>query len=291
MRRNGTRKKEHGKQFEAVFRFLSASFVCLLLACTESPYPATGQIHSAAPNDSSVVVTYVANEGVLIAQGETQVLIDGLHLPYGPNYMPTPHGTVEKILNAEAPFTSLDFVLVSHVHGDHFASSLVSQLLDSNTEVQLFTSPQVLDSLSNDTGENSFAMNYTRGIKTTRVQGGARVTIGKVDHGSEQFTWVQNLGQIVEIGGLKFLHVGDPGMGEDDLEALDILDEEIDVAILPDWFLRYLDGRRVTNKYIKAKAYIAVHVSQQEGAQARREIVKHYPGATVFTESGQQVAF
>lgn len=72
---------------------------------------------AASPSQAPIVqITYIANEGVLISSGDKQVLIDGLHREYGPEYAFLPPAEREKIETAKAPFNEIDLILVSHRH-------------------------------------------------------------------------------------------------------------------------------------------------------------------------------
>lgn len=250
-----------------------------------------------APTDTSVTVTYIANEGVLISQGETQVLIDALHKPYRVEYMHPPPALVEQMMQGTAPFNSIDMVLVSHVHWDHFDASLVASYLQRQPDVTLFAVPQVVDSVMTYVPSSAKptlrieSAPYQTGVKSTTSAGGATVTIGKITHVSERWRWIQNVGHIIEVGGLRFLHVGDPVYGEDDLKALNILSENIDVAILPSWFLTDAKGRRVIEDLIQPESLIAVHVSPHQANQVKATVDRVYPTATVFTTPLQQVTF
>ena len=75
-------------------------------------------MHEATPD--GLEITYIANEGVLIAAGDGQVLIDGLHRPYYPMYAVLPPAQRDLIETARPPFDEIDVILVSHVHRDHF---------------------------------------------------------------------------------------------------------------------------------------------------------------------------
>ncbi len=93
----------------------------------------------------SVEITYIANEGVLISAGGKQVLIDGLHREYGPEYAFLPAADREKIETAKAPFDQIDLILVSHRHLDHFHPESIGRHLQHNSKAVLVSSQQVVD--------------------------------------------------------------------------------------------------------------------------------------------------
>lgn len=259
-----------------------------LLAC---PALAFGQ------DTEPVTVTYIANEGVLISQGDTQVLIDALHNPYRPVYLHTPRALLDRMMQGTAPFTSVDVMLVSHIHRDHFDGALVAGYLQRQPEVTLFAAPQVVDSVLTYVPTSAQATTrikqatYQTGTTSSFAAGDAQITLGKIAHGSQRWHWIQNVGHIVEVGGLRFLHIGDPAYGEADFEALNILDANIDVAILPSWFLTETRGQRVIQDHIQPNALIAVHVSPAQAAEVTAKVARFYPDAKVFTTPLQAVHF
>ena len=50
------------------------------------PVIASENLSNPLPQNKSVEVRYIANEGVLISSKDKRVLIDGLHRRYGPEY-------------------------------------------------------------------------------------------------------------------------------------------------------------------------------------------------------------
>ena len=195
------------------------------------------------------------------------------------------------------PFSSVDLILISHIHKDHFDASSIAKYLNVVKDVVLFTTPQVADSVLNYLGPDNSSLDrikraqYTSGYKSEFEYKGIRVKIGKIAHGSKRWSWIQNAGHIISIGGKNFLHIGDPYFGEQDFKKLNLSEENIDVAILPVWFLTNTKGREIISNFIKPKHLIAVHVSPGDAADASRKVAKYYPNATVFTKPMQSVEF
>lgn len=238
-------------------------------------------------------VYHIANAGVLISAGDQQVLIDGLHQPYRPAYRPTPPALKAAMLAGAPPFDTIDYVLVSHIHRDHFDASDVAALLGAQPAALLVSSNQVVDSLL------AVGTHFSNQLQGVAYKAGAHVTIkkkavtiraGKVAHGSARFQWIQNLGHIVEMGGLRFLHVGDPGFGRADIKQL-VAGLQIDVALLPAWFLSEQDGRAVIDEVIKPRHLAFLHVSPGDEAKLRRLAKQHYPGARVLSKPLEEIRY
>ena len=244
-----------------------------------------------------VTVTYIANEGVLISSGSEQVLIDALHKPYNPAYLHTPPDVETRIINGTSPFDDIDVFLVSHVHKDHLDAQTLASFMSVQSEAALISSGQVIDSVltyigsDDDLRARMTRVPYETDSVSTFENNGVRVTAGKVVHGSARFRWVENLGHVIEVGGLRFLHVGDPGFGRQDIQKLLAHTDNIDVALMPSWFITEADGREVIDNVIQPQHLVVVHVTPSETGTIKRAAGEYYPEAHVFTTSMESVNF
>ena len=237
----------------------------------------------------SVEITYIANEGVLIASGGKQVLIDGLHREYQRAYAFLPDAEREKIETAKPPFDRIDLILVSHMHLDHFHSEAVGRHLQHNQKAQLVSSQQVVNEVEKNF--KGFAAIKARVTTVTppwqdRVAmktAGVDFEILGLRHGTERHAAIQNLGHIVKLGGKKILHIGDADTSLENFEKLNLDEEQIDIALLPYWFLIGSEGQTIVREHIKPKYIIAVHISPAESSKVTAEIKQNFPGAFAFT--------
>lgn len=241
----------------------------------------------------SVKITYIANEGVMISAGEKQVLIDAIHKEYYPQYLATDEAMLQKMFAKAPPFTSVDVVLASHIHRDHFHGKTIADYLKNVGTASLFATAQVLDSVrlflkdGDISKKRLISAGYKTGEKSVYEKNEIRITNFKIVHGSERYSWIENSGHLVEIAGKKILHVGDPAFGAKDIQAAGLLAEEIDVAILPYWFLINENGRAVIEEWIQPRQIVAAHIPPARNTDAIAEIKKHYPAAIIFTEPMQ----
>jgi L-ascorbate metabolism protein UlaG (beta-lactamase superfamily) len=238
---------------------------------------------------ASLEITYIANEGVLIAASGKRVLIDGLHREYKPDYAFLPPDERKKIEGAEAPFDKIDLILVSHLHLDHFHPEAIGLHLKNNPRAMLVSSDQIVDSLSKDFKAfedvkgrvERITPKWKEKVKV-KVAGVELVVLG-LRHGNKQHHWIQNLGHIVKIGDKKLLHLGDAETSVENFQSFALEREQIDVAFIPYWFLLYSDGQKIVRDYIKPKHIIAVHISPAEADEAAKRIRAAFPEATSFT--------
>ncbi len=254
--------------------------------------------------EEAVEITYIANEGVFIRAGAKQVLIDALHKPYRPAYLSTPPEIEALIMAGAAPFDDVDFLLVSHIHKDHFDAGMVADYLSRQSDVSLFTSGQVIDSvltharmkdderiIEEARRKNMVTVPYVDTASSKMERNGIHVTAGKVAHGSERFRWVENLGHVIQMEEHSMLHVGDPGFGREDIAQLLSSTGTIDIALLPSWFVTEEEGREVIDNIIQPAHLVIVHVSPDAVNAVQRAVDMHYPAATVFSKPMQRVQF
>lgn len=241
------------------------------------------------PEGATLEVTYIANEGVLIAAGSTQVLIDGLHRQYRPSYPFLPDPYREQIETAQAPFDEIDVILVSHTHLDHFHPESVARHLRHNLGAALVSSEQVVKEIEALPEHSSIRTRITTVTpplkqKVTTIVGGVRVELLGIGHGTGRNATVQNLGHIVALGRKKVLHIGDASTEDATIfDALNLDEEGIDVAFLPVWFLTGEEGAAIVREHIKPKNIVAIHMPAENPQPAIARMKERFPGAVAFT--------
>ena len=246
--------------------------------------------------DVSAKVTYIANEGVLIESGGKKVLIDGLHRFYNKAYSFPPDDLRDKLEGAKAPYDDLDLILVSHLHGDHFHPKSVALHLE-NSKTILATSNQIIDEIKKDSENFEKFENQIKPIshewkKSSKENfGDVKVKFLGLRHGSERFKWIENLGHLIEVGGKKYLHLGDADMTTENFSSFKLSEEKIDVAFIPYWYLLSKDGRQLVKNQFAPKHIIAVHVSPRDAKSVTKELTSYYPNITVFTKTLETKSF
>jgi L-ascorbate metabolism protein UlaG (beta-lactamase superfamily) len=113
----------------------------------------------------SLQVTYVANEGFLIASGEDKVLIDALQSGGIEEYLAPSPSTLDELQRARGSFRGVDLVLVSHRHVDHFDPAVVARHVESNADARLISTSQMVgpvrDRLSSDAARDVWSRRPT----------------------------------------------------------------------------------------------------------------------------------
>ncbi len=219
----------------------------------------------AAAQATEIEVTYLANEGFLIAAGEGKVLIDAL-FPGIAGY-PRLSGQLKADLEAaRPPFDGVDLVLATHHHRDHFGPREVARFLAASGATFVSTQ-QALERLQEAAGEmppeaEIAALGASPGGSTRLSAAGISVRTLDLHHGRDRDPPVQNLGFLIDIEGFKILHIGDTEITEEEARPLRLSEEQIDLALLPVWFLTEARWRPVVDRQIRPARVVAMHLAE-----------------------------
>jgi L-ascorbate metabolism protein UlaG (beta-lactamase superfamily) len=247
--------------------------------------------------NSRLTVTYIANEGVLISSGQKQVLIDGLHREYKPDYAFPPEALLGSLEFARPPYNQIDMLLVTHIHLDHFHPRSVGLHLKNNPSAILVSSEQVAESLKKEFGRlgeiEARVRRVTPQWKTNIALNAAGINLKVLGlrHANPQFSWIQNLGYLIEINGKKLLHIGDADMTDENFSSFRLSQEGIDIAFIPYWYMLSDKGRSLVREQIRPKQIVAVHISPAEAESMAEQIRKVFPEAIAFTRIMESKSF
>jgi L-ascorbate metabolism protein UlaG (beta-lactamase superfamily) len=238
-----------------------------------------------------VEITYLGNEGVLVAFGGQRVAIDALHreFPRAPYYEHLPAPYLEKLEAAEAPFDRIRVHLTTHVHADHFHGESVARHLEKNGGMDAVVPREAPEELCRGrapgcgTSPRLHVLKSGWGAEKELVFGDIRVTVLDLPHAKGARTMVDNLGYLVTLGRTRILHVGDAHMSPETFARFRLPERKIDYAFVPYWYLLSEEGRRLVKEHIGAKRLVAFHIPPGEHASAAERIHKHLPDALVLT--------
>jgi L-ascorbate metabolism protein UlaG (beta-lactamase superfamily) len=281
-----------------ILRIVGSLAVAWLTGCQTAPSvaPARGAAEA-------LEVTYVANEGFMIAGGGKRILIDALFRESDGNYAAPSPATRESMENARELFADVDAVFATHVHYDHFDAQAVRKHLAHNPRALFFSTPQVADALR--------AAGELHGIEARVVAAlppeGERfagehpsldVQLLNLHHGRSQPT--ENLGVLVEIAGKRVLHIGDSEAEAAVFEKYGVAEDAIDVAFLPFWYLLDEDHKRTVREHIKPRHIVVMHIEEdsllnriRSGTWKKKweQIQAEFPSAVFFAEELEQKSF
>ncbi|MFY0591726.1 MBL fold metallo-hydrolase [Roseivirga sp.] len=236
-------------------------------------------------------ITYIANEGVLIANQNKKVLIDALFDDFYKQYLSPSAEALSKMMASENPFDGVDVVLTTHFHRDHFEANITGNFLKEHQESALLSSNQIKDELQSKYVDYSSIEKrvkaHARGVSTLKeeINGVTVYSFFMYHAGGERTKSIENMGFIVEVGDKKILHLGDSDMNPERFREVDLAKYEIDIALVPYWYMTSDAGIDIINNSIKPKQLIGVHYPKAPSKTALDEIMKNYPKARVFKEA------
>ncbi len=208
------------------------------LLASQPPEPTTRE-----PTRAGVEILHLGNEGFLLTgktpEGDTQkVVIDGLYGDGLSGYPAVPIELRRPLEAAEGRFADVDLVLASHLHPDHFNAEAVARHLDANPGARFVSTLQAAELVreAGAPGERVTGFWPAESERELVEHAGIRVTVLRLHHGRAP---AQNLGLVIDIGGIQVLHMGDTVITGDEVRPLQLADAGIDVVMAPYWYITY----------------------------------------------------
>jgi L-ascorbate metabolism protein UlaG (beta-lactamase superfamily) len=244
-------------------------------------------------------VTYLANEGFMIAGGGKKVLIDALFREGVGGYAVISPATRELLEQARSPFDGVDVALATHFHADHFDAEAVLAHLKNNPQVLFFSTNQAADKLR-ATGQ--FDAVKTRMVAVLPEDGerfhnehrGLRVQLFNIHHGRGRP--IENLGFSVEIAGKRVLHIGDSDAEAAVFQKYEVAKDSIDVAFLPFWYFLNDDFKQAVREQIRPRHIVVMHIELdtfRSGSWQKKwtKIKAEFPRAVYFAQELEKKSF
>lgn len=228
--------------------------------------PAGSPAHDGVEAISQIRVTYVANEGVLLRSRGCRILIDALFRDGVPGYdYRSPALTTRANMEAaRSPFDSVDLVLITHRHLDHFDSAAVAAHLASNPLAEVIAPPEVMRRVEAalDSARGPFRLHPSFPVEgrsdTIGTHCGAVVEVFNLHHG--RTSPIQNVGFLIRVDGTTILHVGDTYADGDDMLAAGVGRTGVDIALLPYSHLVMPQLRDAVRQVLRPRHIVALHV-------------------------------
>ncbi len=244
-------------------------------------------------------VTYLANEGFMIAGSGRKVLIDALFREGVEGYAVISPATRALLEQARSPFDGVDVALATHFHADHFDAEAVLAHLKNNPQALFFSTNQAADKLR-ATGQ--FDAVKTRVVGRLPKEGerfrnehrGLRVQLLNIHHGRGRP--IENLGFIVEIAGKRILHIGDSVAEAAVFQKYEVTKDSIDVAFLPFWYFLNDDFKQAVRGQIRPRHLVVMHIDLdtfRNGSWQKKwaSINAEFPNAVYFAQELEKKSF
>ncbi|MGI9201711.1 MAG: MBL fold metallo-hydrolase, partial [Woeseiaceae bacterium] len=173
---------------------------------------------------------YLANSGVMVAQGSTKVLFDPFFRNDYGVYDLVPAEIEDAIFMGATPWNGVDAIFISHQHDDHFDPALVVAYLEKWPDVELYAPQQAVDQiLATLPSVGESVLNRINGIELNQSGGhfavdanGLKIEAVEVAHAGwpGRNTEIDNIAFRVTLGaGTTVVHLGDADKGREHYEA------------------------------------------------------------------------
>ncbi len=242
-----------------------------------------------------ITVTQLANEGVIISDNETRIMVDGMVVEPYSVYGGLPENAAALFKQVAGPYSNIDLALASHRHHDHNQPSFACAFMQSSEETLFVSSSQVLGLMREKcrqlvtTSPRIREIDPQYGQPQVFEQGRARVTVFPLSHGTRKYARIQNYAHLIEIGGVTVLHVGDAAMTPDDFQTAGLDQQKIDVALIPFWYFQPGPGSALINQYLDAPVKIAVHIPPGEMEEVKAYMTENFPAVTILEQPLKEI--
>ncbi len=249
----------------------------------------------ASAHDVTARATYLGNEGVLVARGETKILFDAFYADSYGQYALVPDNIVDAMMKGEPPYDGVDAIFVSHVHGDHFTAEPAIAYMRAREDVSLYASVQIREAfLEAGVAEDDPMMQRVHTFDIAPDNDpvafevdGLSVEVVNVPHAGDRpeiqnFVWRVTLDDETTV-----IHLGDAGPVVADFEkhADHFANREHDMAFPAYWFYLSDDGEKILETYISAAQTVGVHVPERAAGQG--DEWRAQAGGDLFTDPGE----
>lgn len=255
----------------------------------------------------TVELVYLANEGVLLGDGERKVAIDALFGDGLDGYPTVPDAVRARLEGATGEFAGIDLLLATHLHADHFSAAAVARHLTANPDALFVSTPAAVAAVA-ALPEGVALAPRLRGVlpregaqRETLAWRGIRVTAFNLHHGRGLARPVDNLGFVVELGGRRVAHLGDTEANGDELAtAFGTASPRLDLALVPCWRLLDADGRAELRRALAPRRLAAFHFPVPQApaeyfgkpgslAALRVHLAREWPGIVLLDRAGLEV--
>ncbi len=238
--------------------------------------------------ESSASLTYLANEGVMLRQGETAVVIDGVHRFYGEPYDVLPEAEQERLESGQGDYAEIDVLLATHRHGDHVHPAAVLRHLRANSSASFVAAEQVTRELAALPGAEAVkarvrGVDWRVGASETLEVGGVRIELLGLRHAGERHASVASLGVVVTLGEVRVAHFGDAEGSAENLAPFGLAQRRLTGAVVPAWWVLDGDSREVIREEIAPETLFLAHVDATD-PEAPARLAEAWPGAIVLHE-------
>jgi L-ascorbate metabolism protein UlaG (beta-lactamase superfamily) len=227
----------------------------------------------AVAHDSDAHAHYLANEGVMVAHGETKVLFDPLFNESYGRYRLVPDDMRRALIAGEPPWDGVDAVFISHYHDDHFSPRDMLELLRARADIRLYAPEQAMLALRDAAGVDdqelfervtSIALEYGDAPQQVQVPG-LLIEAVRIPHSGwpTNQTHVENIAWRITLDEqTTVLHLGDADTKDLHFQKHEeYWDRRLPhMAFPPYWYFLSDDGLHVLAERLRPARSVGIHV-------------------------------
>lgn len=233
--------------------------------------------------EKAIQITLLANEGIIVQFGRTKFLIDGLHENDGEFFSGLSQPVRQDLLDGEKPlFQSIDYLLFSHCHYDHFSATLTQLYLEKHPIKGLFMPDQstrefpALRETAHSKADLTSLIDLPLGQKQVfQLDNEITLTVFRSVHSGHPFIDVEHYCYLLDLSGYKLFIIADSHVDAAYFAEM-LAGETINVALVNPMFINRYAGRAVIGQALKPQQIIVYHIPFEDHSRhGFRKIVPH----------------
>lgn len=213
-------------------------------------------------NKDDIKLWHVANAGVILGLGNFNIGIDILCDQIKP-YRLTPQEVENQVLDPEI-CPKLDYLIITHEHGDHFSRQKLINFLKGQPQVKVISNKTVAEELGEYLDCSNLVIAGKNRTESTIVRDGdIELRVFHSTHMGALYKEVINLCTIINWKGKKLLIPGDAEPREL-LAGENLKDQKIDLMIVPFPYITLNSVRKAAKEKLRPDHIFVLHLPSEK---------------------------
>ncbi len=229
-----------------------------------------------------LILTRIANSGVMLASGRTKVLIDALFdMPPADYRSPAPE-VLEKIMKGTVPFDGIDLAFITHNHPDHFAAPLAVRYLEASPGTTVIAPEDAVAEMRKEAGWTKIAprvipMDLKIDEEKKLNLSGISLTACRTMHSGKREA-PMNLMYLLQFNGWNVFHEGDADATLEEYRGFGLEGTKIDLALVHFWFPLHPEMAKLLQDVLKPDHIGLTHlpIRLENDAPGKIDMVRQY---------------